>query len=449
MTREERKAITNGIWLCGTHADEIDKDKLRFRASTLFHWKTEAERRALQSRGRAPEGKQALETLTQALSGYPEKLIPDAIRNVARCSQSALEKVMPGTNVSVNLIDGVPTYTFTPKNWDVPPIINVIPKDEYERKLLDEKLAEGRPFVLPEGFHIRTDFPLAHLGQAERVKISFDPANKLDAELVFTADIDGRVLSVSFPGQARAGSSLLSFEPIWGDKLLELALEIWFGDNTEKQSGLTANLNISVWNESRITNIPYFSKIQDFSRILSQDLITLAVLIQGNEVATFALSGEQRTSNLGEIVEVMKIARAVAAETGTNPLFSEDEYWEFAEKSYLPLTSYVQREEVLEGIRSNQFLSIPIKLKSDEVRPEIQKGCFKTESPSERVPFWGQVIEVPSVSFIFMNIELQIVKTAQTLNGLDGEIRIRLSEESMLSCTCDGPLSIKDPRSSS
>ena len=443
MTSEERKAIENGIWLCGIHADEIDKDELRFPHSTLFQWKSEAERLALQSLGRPPDGKQALETLTQALGGYPEKLIPDAIRNVARCSKSALEKGMPGINVSVSFIDGIPTYTYTPKDGNAPPIIDVISKDECERKVLAEKFAEGRPFALPEGLHLRTEFPLGHLVQGKRVAVSFDPANKLDAELIFTADIGGKARSVSFLGQARAGRSLFSFEPVWGDNLLDLALEIWFGENTEKQSGLTANLNIPVWNGSRICNLPYFSKVQDFSRIFSRDLVSATILVQGNEIATFELSGTQRASNIGEIVQVMEIARAAATEAGTNPLFTEGAYWEFAEKSYLPLARYVQREESLEDIRSNQVLALPIKLKSDEERTEIQKGGFKIENPSERVPFWGQVIEVPSISFVLMNIELQIEKTTQTPDGLEGEVKIMLSEESLLRCSCDGPLRLQ------
>lgn len=117
-------------------------------------------------------------------------------------------------------------------------------------------------------------------------------------------------------------------------------------------------------------------------------------------------------------MQVLEIARSASAETGANPLFTEDAYWEFVENSYLPLASYVQREESLENVRSEQALSLPIRLKSDEVDTQAKKGCFKTERPSEQVPFWGLVMEVPMISFIFMNIELQIVKTAKTTKSL-------------------------------
>lgn len=39
MTDEERAQITNGIWLCCTHAKEIDTDEKRFPVELLLRWK--------------------------------------------------------------------------------------------------------------------------------------------------------------------------------------------------------------------------------------------------------------------------------------------------------------------------------------------------------------------------------------------------------------------------
>jgi len=44
MTREERRNITNGIWMCGHHAKLIDADSSEYSADTLRLWKAEAER---------------------------------------------------------------------------------------------------------------------------------------------------------------------------------------------------------------------------------------------------------------------------------------------------------------------------------------------------------------------------------------------------------------------
>ncbi len=46
MTSEERKGIYNGIWLCQTHADLIDKDPIRYPKELLHRWKSASEEKA-------------------------------------------------------------------------------------------------------------------------------------------------------------------------------------------------------------------------------------------------------------------------------------------------------------------------------------------------------------------------------------------------------------------
>lgn len=46
LTSEQRKSIQNGIWMCGRHSIEIDRDEVRFTVEKLKHWKVIAEERA-------------------------------------------------------------------------------------------------------------------------------------------------------------------------------------------------------------------------------------------------------------------------------------------------------------------------------------------------------------------------------------------------------------------
>lgn len=46
MTPEQRRNIQNGIWMCGKHSIEIDRDEVRFTVEKLKHWKVIAEQRA-------------------------------------------------------------------------------------------------------------------------------------------------------------------------------------------------------------------------------------------------------------------------------------------------------------------------------------------------------------------------------------------------------------------
>lgn len=49
MTPEERKHISNGIWMCRDHGNLIDADYTEYSASTLHDWKSQAEKRASDS----------------------------------------------------------------------------------------------------------------------------------------------------------------------------------------------------------------------------------------------------------------------------------------------------------------------------------------------------------------------------------------------------------------
>jgi tetratricopeptide (TPR) repeat protein len=51
MSTEERKDISNGIWLCCNCATKIDKDEKKYPASLLKEWKSEAEKRVSDNHG--------------------------------------------------------------------------------------------------------------------------------------------------------------------------------------------------------------------------------------------------------------------------------------------------------------------------------------------------------------------------------------------------------------
>jgi hypothetical protein len=64
LTTEERRSAANGIWLCQTHAKEVDDDILRFTAATLKTWKQHAEEDARALLGR-PISAQSLDVSVQ------------------------------------------------------------------------------------------------------------------------------------------------------------------------------------------------------------------------------------------------------------------------------------------------------------------------------------------------------------------------------------------------
>jgi hypothetical protein len=66
QTREERKSFHNGIWLCQTHAHQIDHDEEHFTVALLEKWKAEAEQRAFEQLA-SGEGPARIERISQDL----------------------------------------------------------------------------------------------------------------------------------------------------------------------------------------------------------------------------------------------------------------------------------------------------------------------------------------------------------------------------------------------
>jgi len=102
LTPEQRRSFENAIWLCGTHAREVDTDTTRFTAFQLRTWKREAERDAEQNLGRRSSGTaddaavevakaalrdQRIERLMRAYNGIGSEGVERAIRSFTDLSQ--------------------------------------------------------------------------------------------------------------------------------------------------------------------------------------------------------------------------------------------------------------------------------------------------------------------------------------------------------------------------
>jgi hypothetical protein len=64
MSTEERRSVTNGIWMCQIHGKEVDDDAVRFPRELLETWKRHAEEDARAMLGR-PISAQSLDVLVQ------------------------------------------------------------------------------------------------------------------------------------------------------------------------------------------------------------------------------------------------------------------------------------------------------------------------------------------------------------------------------------------------
>ncbi len=62
MTSEGRSSVENGIWLCATHATQVDRDVVRYTVEVLGSWKRQHEAYVQENIGERPS-KEATPTL--------------------------------------------------------------------------------------------------------------------------------------------------------------------------------------------------------------------------------------------------------------------------------------------------------------------------------------------------------------------------------------------------
>lgn len=107
MTIEERKSLSNGIWLCSNCSIDIDRDESYFTVEMLNSWKDSAEGTARIELGkRLPSNSETIDTVATALTGFPKSYIANAISNVHQASAKSLESLDPRFLVKTAHNDG-------------------------------------------------------------------------------------------------------------------------------------------------------------------------------------------------------------------------------------------------------------------------------------------------------------------------------------------------------
>jgi hypothetical protein len=115
MTSEQRRSFANGIWLCCNHATEIDANRAAFSPELLRTWKSLAEQRARDERGkRQPEAADARAAVLAALTGTASKATLSAITNTHAAVQQLLHELDPRLRVDTTHANGVTNYFINP-----------------------------------------------------------------------------------------------------------------------------------------------------------------------------------------------------------------------------------------------------------------------------------------------------------------------------------------------
>lgn len=321
MTAELRKSFANGIWLCANHADEIDRDVIGHPVELLRQWKIEAEVRAKTELGRPqPKASDAVEMLTQALTGAPKSFLASSIHNAHVASAGVLEKLDPRFKV---------TSSFDPQNGAR---FVLSAREHVDVSLRMEPDSLGSIAMLYSRF---LDHGIGFEVDAKKIKLEGSPLLSSISEMA--SGDEGKLQIGTKPTEAVTKVALLdpvsgrheSLDDVQGDLVVGLKSYTFSGtsmgglqsltftmpiDSESVVSAINLKFNFEKWRGLSITKLPWFSKVVRVIRAIEDGWeLDITLEISGERLLGAAVRLNQaEAANIVALLKYTKLARELS-----------------------------------------------------------------------------------------------------------------------------------------
>jgi hypothetical protein len=297
MTNDERKSISNAIWLCANHSIQIDRDVELHPTILLVGWKQRAEERAIAEQGKKlPAASDATDLLVTALTGKAATFLTSAIANVHAASAETLQKLDPRFRVDTEYKNGIATIGLHAQ--EAVPFSFKIPS-EHAARWQDEirRLVEhGSPAQVPvSGLEVVgvpiLESVLRDLSGAGST-LSFRPNGvRATAKLTLLDPLTSAMEQFDdTPGLVFSGGKSARFEGTNCAAIVRLQIVVNF-DGQSSELDMTLHFDLSLWNQVEVLRLPYFDKVVKLSKAIgSGSEISVALEVDGR----LALSGNAK-----------------------------------------------------------------------------------------------------------------------------------------------------------
>ena len=273
MTREERKSLNNGIWLCSNCSIDIDRDESYYTLSILNKWKSNAEATARIELGkRLPSNSETIDTVTTALTGFPKSYIANAISNVHQASEKSLESLDPRFLVKTAHSDGNTSIgIYAKENVSLSMTVDNENANEYmekHRQLIEHgKDIEIKPNAITiEGSKLFEEIFGSNDGD---FRIS---AKKLNATQKLWLVHKGTNLIESFndiQGEISFGTKSFTFKGTSCNELFSFSYQKSL-DESQDKANITMSLCLERWEGVSLRLLPYLEKLSILFDKMSQ-----------------------------------------------------------------------------------------------------------------------------------------------------------------------------------
>jgi len=273
MTIDERKSLSNGVWLCSNCSIDIDRDESYYTIEMLNNWKDSAEGTARIELGKKlPSSSETIDTVTTALTGFPKSYIANAISNVHQASAKSLESLDPRFLVKTAHDDGATSIgIYAKENVSLSMTVGGENAREYmekHRQLIEhgKDVEINSNAITIEGSKLFEEIFGSNDGKfsisARKLKATQKLwlVNKVTNQIESFDDIQGEI---SF------GTKSFTFRGTSCNKLFSFSNQKSLDESNDK-ANITMSICLSLWEGVSLRFLPYLEKLSVLFEKMSQ-----------------------------------------------------------------------------------------------------------------------------------------------------------------------------------
>ncbi|WP_177522911.1 hypothetical protein [Pseudomonas sp. v388] len=426
QTKDERRHIDNGIWMCQTHSKLVDADDSAYSVETLLDWKQLAEVRSNSLINKKSftenEVKAAVEegsvSVLQRWVNKSDDPLDTPITEVMTGYETSLQSLDPRFNVQVDRVDGNYYHLISAAQDNVSLSLILRDLDQLAGFLEAQKALyeEGRPMAIP-GAHVMFEgsklFEAIH-NRAHRsgqgVLTLGAPKRALTANLYIRTP-EGHETSIdTFTCHYTSGTVRTVFdgEALGGFFKVSASYE---HDGQGTKMDLT--FNAEAWSGRNILDLPRFSRLLKGARSLEKGRLVVEIEV-GNNVAVFdtkiSALNEEYHARLRWLIEYLDFARQVAEQCSEPVIlksldFDHEVYG--AIRKYATLLKGPYSSTRTPGLLTKGGFNAQDEFKfSSFLKDDMPPLITVSEKSSVAFDLFGQTIIPPRIETLYTGIEI-------------------------------------------
>jgi hypothetical protein len=430
MTSEERRSFDNGIWLCASCADLIDRDELAYPAELLREWKSDAELRARDRLGRPqPRAEDAIALTATALTKAPLPFKLNAISNVHAATSEALEQLDPRFAVSTTFTGSKTTFAIQPRE-DVPMSFHISGAAAGEwKQQVEGLLNHGKSATLnTEGVMLKGSPLLEEVLSSLATsggRIEISPVQRPCVIKLALVEDGHRHELDDLPAAIAAGRLSYNINGLGWAGMIAVGIE---GSRSQGPNPGTFTLEVhyAKWHGRDLRHLPYFDRIDEiFSASERGAHVDFRIEVDGQRViagrTTIGKDPVTAQQQLALLVYTRR-ARTLAQTLALNVSYREAPFTSEEHRYLARCVSIAEKKRY-----GSTDLDQPIRLtaliakENDELREQLRDGgeprVLVQQEDSAPLQIFGQEVHLPRVRTTLAGIGVKVLERSIEPDG--------------------------------